>query len=56
MKAAMQYKDVHTKRVAYLFDPTPYTSVIDKRDIYPTVRRKFETIEDVYKRQDHSSD
>ena len=45
MKAATQYKDVHTKRVAYLFDPTPYTSVIDKRDIYPTARRKFETIE-----------
>lgn len=45
LKAASKYKDIHTKKVGYLFDPTPYTSIINKKDIYPTVKRKFETIE-----------
>ena len=45
LKAAMRYRKVHTKRVAYLFDPTPYTSVINKEDIFPTVKRKFEDIQ-----------
>lgn len=44
-KAVLKYKDAKTKRVAYLFDPTPFTSVVNLDDIYPTVRRKFEDIE-----------
>lgn len=44
-KAVRKYEDEQTKRVAYLFDPTPYTSVVRRDDIYPTVRRKFENIE-----------
>ncbi|MEF2879309.1 MAG: LicD family protein [Blautia sp.] len=45
IREAEKYRDVHTKRVGYLFDPTPYTSIINKKDIYPTVKRKFEDIE-----------
>ena len=45
LKSAMKYKDVHTRRVAYLFDPTPYTSVVNKTDIFPTEKRKFEDIQ-----------
>lgn len=45
LKAAKRYENVHTGRVGYLFDPTPYTSIIEKKDIYPTVKRKFEDIE-----------
>ena len=44
-KAVRKYEDEQTKRVAYLFDPTPYTSVVRRDDIYTTVRRKFENIE-----------
>lgn len=44
-RAAQQYKDVDTKRVAYLFDPTPFTSVVSKKNIYPVEKRKFEDIE-----------
>ena len=45
IRESEKYRDVHTKRVGYLFDPTPYTSIINKKDIYPTVKRKFEDIE-----------
>lgn len=44
-KAVQKYKNSATERVAYLFDPTPYTSVVRLDDIYPIVRRKFEGIE-----------
>ncbi len=45
VKAATKYKMVHTGRIGYLFDPQPYTSIVGKSDIYPTVKRKFEDIE-----------
>lgn len=44
-KAVMQYKDADTERVGFLFDPTPFTSIVKKSDIYPVVRRPFEDIE-----------
>lgn len=44
-KAAMRYADVDTKRVAYFYDPTPFTSIIDKKNIYPTVKKKYDGLE-----------
>ena len=44
-KYATMYKDVKTKRFAYMFDPKKYTSMLYKDDIYPTRRMKFENIE-----------
>lgn len=44
-QAAQEYKETDTKRVAYLFDPTPFTSVVNKKNIYPVEKRKFEDIE-----------
>lgn len=43
-KAAMTYKGQKTKRIAYLFDPTPYTSMLNREDIYPTKFLEFENI------------
>jgi len=43
-KAAQKYKDVETDRVAFLFDPTPYTSMLKRSDIYPTQFLAFENI------------
>ena len=43
-KAATRYQEVDTKRVAFLFDPTPYTSMIRRDDIYPTQLIDFENI------------
>ena len=45
LKYALMYKDVDTKRFAYMFDPSRYTSMLSKSDIYPTRRMKFENIE-----------
>ena len=45
LKYALKYKDVSTKRFAYMFDPQRYTSIINKEDVYPTRRMKFESIE-----------
>lgn len=42
---AIKYKDMDTKRFAYMFDPQRYTSIINKSDVYPTRRMKFESIE-----------
>lgn len=42
--AATKYQNVETKRVAFLFDPTPYTSMIKRADIYPTQLLDFENI------------
>lgn len=35
-KYSTMYRDVDTKRVAYIFDPTPFTSVLKVKDILPT--------------------
>ena len=41
-KAAVKYKDVETKRVAYLFDPSLYTSIVEKKYISPTKKMPYE--------------
>ncbi|MGI6010601.1 MAG: LicD family protein [Ruminococcus sp.] len=41
-EAALRYRGRKTKRVAFLFDPTPYTSMLKRRDIYPTRELFFE--------------
>lgn len=41
-KYATMLKDEQTKRVAYIFDPTPFTSVVNLSDIEPTKTAKFE--------------
>ena len=43
-KQAIKYKDDKTKRFAYMFDPKKYTSIIKKKDVYPTTKMKFENI------------
>lgn len=40
--AASGYRDLKTGRVAFLFDPTPYTSMLKRSDIYPTRMLPFE--------------
>ena len=39
------YKDSDTKRFAYMFDPQKYTSILNKSDVYPTKKIKFEDLE-----------
>lgn len=41
----LKYKNASTQRMAYMFDPQRYTSIILKSDIYPVKRMKFEDIE-----------
>lgn len=41
-KTLIKYNDQKTKRVAYYFDPTPFTSVINYDDIFPTKKVPFE--------------
>ena len=41
-EAAVRYRDADTKRVAFLFDPTPYTSMLRRTDIYPVRKLLFE--------------
>lgn len=41
-KAAVMYKDVQTKRIAYLFDPNPYTSIVLKENVVPTCKLPYE--------------
>ena len=41
-RAAIKYQNGDTKRVAFLFDPTPYTSMLKRTDIYPTQLLDFE--------------
>ncbi|MGI6007476.1 MAG: LicD family protein [Ruminococcus sp.] len=43
-EAALRYRDQKTERVAFLFDPTPYTSMLRRSDIYPTRELSFEGI------------
>lgn len=37
-----KYRDTDTQRVSYMFDPALYTSVMYRKDVLPTARRKFE--------------
>ena len=41
MKASRRYEDTPTKRVAYFFDPTPFTSIMKLDDIVPTKKMPF---------------
>ena len=41
-KYATMYKDVDTKRFAYMFDPKRYTSILTKEDVYPVKKMQFE--------------
>lgn len=41
-KHATELKGVKTKRVAYMFDPTPFTSIIAMSDLEPTREYEFE--------------
>lgn len=43
-EAVLEYRDVETEHVAFLFDPTPFTSVVKRSNIYPTVKKPFEDI------------
>lgn len=44
VKAASSYRNQETKRVAYFFDPTPFTSIIHKEHLFPTRMIEFEGI------------
>lgn len=44
-EAAVRYRDEDTLRVAFLFDPTPYTSMLRRSDIYPVRKLMFERME-----------
>lgn len=41
-KELIKYNKKDTECVAYLFDPTPFTSVISRKDIFPTKEIPFE--------------
>ena len=41
-KYATMLRDEETQRVAYIFDPTPFTSIVRLEDIEPTKRISFE--------------
>lgn len=41
-KELTRYNDGKTKRIAYYFDPTPFTSVINYDDVFPTRKVPFE--------------
>jgi lipopolysaccharide cholinephosphotransferase len=41
-KEVTRYNNVQTKRIAYYFDPTPFTSVIRYKDMFPTRKVPFE--------------
>lgn len=42
--AATMYRNVETKRIAYMFDPSLYTSIINKEDVIPTIKLPYEDI------------
>lgn len=44
-KAAMRYADVDTGRIGYFYDPTPFTSIIHKKNVYPTVKRSYDGLQ-----------
>lgn len=41
-EAVTRYSEEDTQRVAFLFDPTPYTSMLKRSDIYPVRELPFE--------------
>lgn len=41
----MRYNKQKTKRLAYLPEARPFTSMIDRKDLYPLKRMKFEHLE-----------
>ena len=45
LKYTLQYKDDETKRFAYMFHPQRYMGVINKSDVYPLRKMKFENLE-----------
>ena len=45
LKYSTMYNNTETKRFAYMFDPQRYTSIINKDDVYPTKKMKFEKID-----------
>ena len=40
-RVAVRYRYVKTKRAAFYFDPTPFTSIVYKKHIFPTKERGF---------------
>lgn len=44
-KTASKYRDVDTKRVAYFFDPKPFTSILEKEDIIPTKFMEYDGLQ-----------
>lgn len=40
-RVAVRYRYVKTKRAAFYFDPTPFTSIVYKKHIFPTKDRSF---------------
>ena len=40
-RVAVRYRHVKTKRAAFYFDPTPFTSIVYKKHIFPTREREF---------------
>lgn len=40
-RTIVKYRHVKTKRVAFYFDPTPFTSIVYKKHIFPTKDRDF---------------
>ncbi|MCH1982177.1 LicD family protein [Ruminococcus sp. OA3] len=52
-EAAVRYRDENTRRVAFLFDPTPYTSMLRRSDIYPVRKLMFEGMELSFPRRPH---
>lgn len=45
MKHSQKYRNVKTKRAAFFFDPTPYTSVIVKDEVFPTKKMPFDGLD-----------
>lgn len=49
-KYSTMYNSVETKRFAYMFDPKRYTSIMNKDDVYPLKKVKFEKMKvSIYK-------
>ncbi len=40
-EASRKYENAETKRVAWFFDPTPFTSIIEKEQLLPTKKMSF---------------
>lgn len=44
-KYSTMYNNQQTKRMAFMFDPSRFTSIMEKDDVYPLRKMKFEDIE-----------